>query len=91
MFDIKALENDQIYKWNVTKLNFLKFLSKFLFFHLFLRRDHETHRKRIDDIVASRKKKIKDPVLLEHIKQVHQAKEQSRRMIQTGKKSSNKF
>ena len=42
------------------------------------------HRKRIEDIVNSRKKKIKDPLLIEHIRHMHQAKEQSRRMIQTG-------
>lgn len=66
MFDVKALENDQIYQWNVSK-------------------DHETHRKRIEDIVNSRRKKIKDPLLIEHIKHLHQAKENSRKMIQTGR------
>ena len=86
MFDIKALENNQVHNWNVSKyvsFLFFCFLKKFNI-SFKIKRDHEMHRKRIEDIVNSRKKKIKDPLLIEHIKHMHQAKEQSRRMIQTG-------
>ena len=85
MFDIKALENNQVHNWNVSKYSFhFHYFRKKLNISLKKNRDHEMHRKRIEDIVNSRKKKIKDPLLIEHIKHMHQAKEQSRRMIQTG-------
>lgn len=82
MFDIKALENDQIYKWNVMKLKKKFFLCiKLCFLCL---RDHQTHLKRIDEIVKSKKKTARDLVLLEHIKNMHQAKAVSRKTMQTG-------
>lgn len=47
-------------------------------------RDHQTHLKRIDEIVKSKKKTVRDLVLLEHIRNMHQAKAVSRKTMQTG-------
>lgn len=47
-------------------------------------RDHEGHLKRIDEITKFRKPNLNDPLLVEHIKHMHQSKELSRKMIRTG-------